>query len=182
MLRSLAAVALVAAVSMPPWEITLAPPGEPGPPLVIEGTLLALPDSTPVRDAEIRAYQQDVSGHYLRNGEPRPHLDGTLRTNVLGQFRIHTVLPGAAEGFSHVHFEIRGAGIAKQMQTVGFCRRVGAGSDSAFAKLPWMLTLPVTPATRVPAETRWAYADPASPAGYRVRTTLYVRLAPPRSD
>src|ERR1043165_10222226 len=105
MLRSLAAVALVAAVSMPPWEITLAPPGEPGPPLVIEGTLLALPDSTPVRDAEIRAYQQDVSGHYLRNGEPRPPLHRTLRTNGLGQFRINTLLPGAAGGVSHVHLD-----------------------------------------------------------------------------
>ena len=169
MLRSLAAFALVAA-SLPAWELALAPHGEPGPSLVVEGSLFALPDSTPIRDAQIRVYQQDASGQYSRNGKPSPRLDGTLRTNVLGQFRIQTVLPGTAEGFSHIHLEIRGDGIARQAQTLGLCRRVGAGSDTAFAKLPWMLTLPATE-----ANTKWAYADPASPAGYRVRTAIYVR-------
>src|SRR5262245_3659110 len=65
----------------PSWEVSLTRPGDGGPALVVEGTLIALPDSMPIRNAAVRAYHADASGHYMRAGERGPHFDGTVHTN-----------------------------------------------------------------------------------------------------
>jgi len=119
------------------WDIALTQPGEPGRPFVIEGTVLGLPDSLPIHGP---------------HGDARPRLAGTLTTNVAGGFRVRTVLPGMYDGTPHVHYRVKWAGLDRR-GTLSLARRNGAGSDSAFAQLPWMLKLP---------GESWAYADPAA--------------------
>jgi len=75
-------------------------------------------------------------------------LDGIVRSNVLGRFRVKTILPGTAEGNPHMHLEIAGPGNEYRAITLGLCRSAGAGTDSVFERLPWMLQLP---------DSGWAY-------------------------
>jgi len=125
----------------PTWDLALTSPGEPGAPFVIEGRLMG-GDSQPLRDVLVHVYHADHAGQYSTAGESGPRLSGLLRTNVLGRFRVRTVLPGMAEGIPHIHFEIAGPGSDYRALTLTLCRREGAGSDSTFARLPQMLTLP----------------------------------------
>jgi len=145
------------------WDIALTQPGEPGRPFVIEGTLLGLPDSLPIHGATITLYHADARGNYGPHGDARPRLAGTLTTNVAGGFRVRTVLPGSYDGTPHVHYRVKGAGFDHR-GTLSLARRNGAGSDSAFAQLPWMLKLP---------GESWAYADPAA-EGFHTTWTLVV--------
>jgi hypothetical protein len=164
---SAAAIALIAAAASgasapsgaPSWEVSLAPPGEPGVPFVIEGRVLGAGDR-PLRDVVVYAYHADAAGDYFRRGEKKPKLSGMLRTNVLGQFRIRTVLPGLAEGIPHIHFELAAPGADYRAVTVSLARKVGAGSDTSFSHLPQMLSLDRS-------SGHWAYARPDTARGYR---------------
>ena len=126
----------------PGWDLALTPPGEPGAPFVIEGRVMGGDGSQPLRDVLVHVYHADARGDYSGPGESRPRLSGMLRTNVLGRFRVRTVLPGKAEGIPHVHFEVAGPVSDYRVVALNLCRRNGAGSDSTFARLPQMLTLP----------------------------------------
>jgi hypothetical protein len=148
---------------LPSWELALAPPGEPGEPFVLEGRVLGGDGSRPIRDALVYAYHADDAGRYSIRGEDDARLGGMLRTNVLGGYRLRTVLPGMAEGNPHVHFIVQGPGNDYRMLTVNLCRRSGAGSDSAFARLPWMLTLP---------SGNWAYVQKDLRGIFRARWDL----------
>jgi intradiol ring-cleaving dioxygenase-like protein len=126
----------------PSWEVALAPAGEPGDPFVIEGRVMSSRTGHPMRDVLIHTYHQDHSGNYNRPGETHPRLEGVLRTNVLGQFRIRTVLPGGAEGGPHVHFDLGAPDGSYRAAVLNLCRGEGAGHDTAFERLPYMLQLP----------------------------------------
>lgn len=149
----------------PSWDIALIPPGEPGRPFEIDGTLYGLPDSLPVHDATLYLYHADARGNYGPQGDAKPRLHGTLRTNITGGFRVRTVLPGMYDGLPHVHYQVSGPGLESRFGAATLARRNGAGSDSAYNRVPWMLELPAG----------WIYAEPSANGGYRATWKLYVR-------
>lgn len=67
-----------------------------------------------------------------------------------------------------MHFTVSGPGIERHIGTLSLARAQGAGSDSAYAMIPWMLKPPV--------ET-WAYVNPAADGGYRCDWKLFVDRA-----
>lgn len=152
------------------WDLALTAPGEPGTPYVIEGRVMSMPDSTPIRGATLHVYHADAKGLYSAEGEKNPRLAGTLRTNIAGGFRIRTILPGMYDGLPHVHFKLAGPGFEERTGSLTLCRNHGAGSDSAYAKLPWMLTLPST--------GEWVHVEPDAEHGFRSRWSLYVDRRP----
>ncbi len=156
----------------PSWELALAPPGEPGEPFVIDARLLGWPDSLPVRNTAVRVYHADASGAYSAKGESHARLEGTVHTNVLGQIRVRTILPGTAEGVPHVHFVLTDPGFHGRMSTLTLCRATGAGSDTAFARLPQMLTLP--------SGGMWEFVRRDTGGVLHVAWTFYVPRMPPR--
>jgi len=89
----------------------IAPPAEPGTPLVIHGRVYAEDGRTPLPDAIIFAYHTDREGLYDRRGSP-PHswrLRGWARAGADGRFEFHTIRPGSYPSGSqaaHVHFTI----------------------------------------------------------------------------
>lgn len=154
---SITATTIAAVPRSTKWDLQLAPPGEPGVPFVLEGRVVGT-DGRPLHDLLVNVYHTDDSGKYdwPRGGQPR--LSGKLRTNVLGGYRVRTVLPGVAEGASHVHMELADPREGYRAITLSFCRLVGAGSDKRFAQLSQMLELPVN--------GFWAYVRPDT-VGYR---------------
>ena len=123
------------------WEAVLAPAGEPGVQFILEGRVLDA-RGAPLRNAVVFAYHADDAGNYTHPGEQDAHLRGLVRTNVLGAFRFVSVLPGTAEGIPHVHFEYETSPLDHRAETITLARREGAGSDTTFARLPYMLDLP----------------------------------------
>jgi hypothetical protein len=124
------------------WDLQLAPPGERGEPFVLEGRVMGANGSRPLRDVLVYVYHADDRGLYSEGGESHPRLAGMLRTSVLGGYRVRTILPGTAEGVPHLHFELAAPGSEYRALTLILCRAVGPGSDTAFQRLPQMLTLP----------------------------------------
>lgn len=89
----------------------IAPPDEPGTPLVIHGRVYAEDGRTPVPDAIVFAYHTDRDGLYDNPGSP-PHswrLRGWSRTDREGRFEFQTMRPGpypASRVAAHVHFTV----------------------------------------------------------------------------
>lgn len=89
----------------------IAPPSEPGDPLVVHGRAVAEDGKTPIRDAVIFAYHTDTGGLYDRP-EVGPHswrLRGWVKTAADGTFEFTTIRPGAYPGRTvaqHIHLNI----------------------------------------------------------------------------
>lgn len=95
----------------------IAPPGEPGIPLRIAGTIVAPDGETPAAGVLVYAYQTDASGVYGPRGGPRFRLTGWVRTDAQGRFRFDTIRPGAYPGRgvpAHVHLVAAGGGFPEQ--------------------------------------------------------------------
>jgi hypothetical protein len=150
----------------PGWDVQLSPESEPGERLVIEGRVLGK-DGKPDRDVQLFAYHADAKGVYSARGEEKPRIAGVLRPNVLGEFRIRTIMPGRPEGVPHVHFEIARRGRSYRAITLSFCRSVGAGSDTTLAQLPWMVDLP--------EGGGWAYLQRNAEGTFHCRWDLELR-------
>ncbi len=90
---------------------SIAPPGEPGAPLRIDGRVLTENGQAAVRDAIVFAWQTDAEGVYDRPGRG-PHswrLRGWAKTDARGNFRFDTIRPAAYPGGrepAHVHFTV----------------------------------------------------------------------------
>lgn len=130
----------------PSWEARIAPAGEPGAPFVMDGRVLSFPDSQPLPHVRVRAYHADTHGRYRADGP-----GGTFVSGDHGEYRIRSVFPGLAEGEPHVHFQFAGADGSPQLYTVTFARRRGAGSDTTFARLSYLLQLP--------KDSPWQYVE-----------------------
>src|SRR2546425_9515471 len=107
-LLALAAIAASAPAGSPSWEI------------VVEGRVIDA-QGRPMRDVLVYAYHADDHGNYTRGGEGKPRLSGMLRANVLGGFRVRTVLPGLAEGIPHIHFELAAPRAQYRAVAVSLC-------------------------------------------------------------
>jgi protocatechuate 3,4-dioxygenase beta subunit len=95
----------------------LTPDDEPGAPLTVRARLFAKDGRTPVAGALVQAYQTDITGRYLRDGDDTWRLQGWVRTDTDGRFQLATVHPGAYPSRSaaaHIHFHAEGAGLRRQ--------------------------------------------------------------------
>lgn len=89
----------------------IAPPSEPGTPLVVHGRAIAEDGTTPVAGGVIFAYHTDKDGHYDRPGAAAHawRLKGWARTDADGRFEFTTIRPGAypnRQVEEHIHFNI----------------------------------------------------------------------------
>ncbi|CAN5800257.1 hypothetical protein BH20VER1_BH20VER1_15020 [soil metagenome] len=86
----------------------IAPPTEPGPPLLVRGQVLKT-DGSPAADAVIFAYHTDAAGLYDEQGKG-PHswrLRGWVKADRDGRFTFETIRPGAYPNQKippHLHF------------------------------------------------------------------------------
>lgn len=97
-------------------EARLAPPGEPGTPLHVEGLLFAPDGTTPAAGVVVYAYQTDATGVYAPPGRP-PRLRAFMKTGPDGRFAYDTIRPGSYPGTrnpAHVHHQLWGAGYPPQ--------------------------------------------------------------------
>lgn len=79
------------------WETTLSPKGEPGEPMIIEGTIYKKDGKTPAPDVVLYVYHTDAKGYYsnipgqkeIRHG----HLRGWIKTGPDGNYRFTSIRP-----------------------------------------------------------------------------------------
>lgn len=93
-------------------EARLAPPGETGGRLRVEGRVFAPDGTTPAAGVTVYAYQTDATGTYAASGRP-PRLRAWMRTDSDGRFAYDTIRPGSYPGGrnpAHVHHQLWGAG------------------------------------------------------------------------
>lgn len=154
----------------PSWEARIAPRGEPGETFILEGRVISFPDSQPLPHVRVRAYHADASGKYRSDGP-----GGYFVSGDHGEYRVVTVLPGRAEGEPHVHFQIYPSGQPMQFFTVTLARLHGAGSDTTYAHLPYLLELP--------HDSPWQYVEYDARGALSARVDLvagWAQRVPPR--
>jgi len=148
-----------ASTHAPSWEADIAKPGEPGRPFVLEGRVLGgLDGKQPLRDVTVYVYHAADDGNYYSPGNKDPRIRGTLHTNIMGEYRVRSVLPGMAEGVPHIHIELTAPGTPSRGITLTLARSSGPGSDTTYKRLPYMIKLP---------EWNWAYVYRDSAGTFR---------------
>ena len=113
-------LALVGLPAAPGAELQLTSAGEPGTPLVVEGTVYAKDGKTPAAGAILYFHQTASSGHY----EPEPgasgpanrhgRLRGWVRTGADGRYVLRTIRPAHYPGrriAAHIHVTIKEDGL-----------------------------------------------------------------------
>jgi protocatechuate 3,4-dioxygenase, beta subunit len=98
-------------------EARIAPPGEPGTPMVIHGLVLQPDGMTPEAGAIVFAYHTDNTGVYFGHPAQPWRLRGWTRTDAAGQFQFDTIRPAGYPSHvspAHVHFTIETARYGRQ--------------------------------------------------------------------
>ncbi|HUP59757.1 MAG TPA: hypothetical protein VNA69_05005 [Thermoanaerobaculia bacterium] len=98
-------------------DARIAPPNEPGTPLVVHGRLFQRNGATPVAGVIVFAYQTDRTGVYNRNNVRGWRLRGWARTDAEGRFTFRTIRPGTYPNRSapaHIHLSIQGPGMPRR--------------------------------------------------------------------
>ena len=90
-------------------EGRIAPAGEPGTPLVVDGRVVEPDGTTPAAGVTVFAYQTDRDGIYFSDRRPGSpwRLQGWARTGADGRFLLRTIRPGPYPNRSvpaHIHF------------------------------------------------------------------------------
>ena len=86
----------------------IAPIGEPGAPMVIEGTVRSA-DGKPAPGVIVYGYHTDAKGIYPSAATRHGRLRGWARTDATGHYRFETIRPGAYPGNEnpeHVHMHV----------------------------------------------------------------------------
>ena len=99
-----------------PWRITIAPPEEPGEPLLVSGIVYASDGATPLPGITLDLHHTDARGYYSR-GWIKPRLRGRLTTDSLGRYEFRTSKPAPYPGRrnpAHIHVRASGAGVPEQ--------------------------------------------------------------------
>jgi protocatechuate 3,4-dioxygenase beta subunit len=89
-------------------KIKLAPQGERGTPLVVEGRVNRPDGATPAAGVTVYAYQTGADGRYTKPGSTTMRIHGWLTTDGEGRFRIDTVRPGPypqSRVAAHIHLQ-----------------------------------------------------------------------------
>lgn len=105
-----------------PWSARMAPEGEPGEPLVVEGTVTGA-GGEPLAGVSVFAYQTGADGVYGPHGNSDPRLRVHLRTDERGRYRFETVRPGSYPGTriaAHVHFHVTPPGGRERVSEIVF--------------------------------------------------------------
>lgn len=105
-----------------PWSARMTPDGEPGEPLVVEGTVTGA-GGEPLAGVSVFAYQTGADGVYGPNGNSDPRLRVHLRTDARGRYRFETVRPGSYPGTriaAHIHFHVTPPGGEERVSEVVF--------------------------------------------------------------
>ena len=114
----------------PPSKIVIPPPGEPGEPLVISGTVYKEDGRTPAEGILIYAYHTNAAGIYPKrtpdSGRPQwrhGYLRGWIRTGADGRYEFRTIRPAAYPGRTepaHIHLTISGTNYPEYSGTFWF--------------------------------------------------------------
>lgn len=86
----------------------IAPAGEPGEPMVLEG-IVRRPDGSPADGVIVYAYQTDADGIYPRADTRHGRLRGWARTGADGAYRFDTIRPGSypnTRNPQHIHLHV----------------------------------------------------------------------------
>ena len=86
----------------------IAPPDEPGEPMIIEGTVRKA-DGAAAEGIIVYAYHTDAEGVYPRGATAHGRLRGWARTDAAGRYRFETIRPGAypeRNNPQHVHMHV----------------------------------------------------------------------------
>jgi protocatechuate 3,4-dioxygenase beta subunit len=102
-----------------PSEIRITEEGEPGTPLIVEGTVYAPDGESPAPGVVLYVYQTDVTGLYHRGpgGGRAPRLRGYVKTDGSGRYRYRTIRPGSYPDttiLAHIHTQLWGGGYEPQ--------------------------------------------------------------------
>lgn len=133
-----------------PAHADVAPPGEPGVGLLVEGVVYG-PDGKTLAGASVYAYQTDARGHYrpeeaMANRNPR--LKALLRSDAQGRYSFRTVRPGSYPSSrvpAHIHYVVSAAGCATRVFEIVFeddplltddLRALGRQEGTAFSLRP----------------------------------------------
>ena len=98
----------------------IAPVGEPGTPLTVNGTIFARNGVTPQAGAIVFGYQTDETGTYGPRGSKTWRLKGWAKADDRGRFRFDTIRPAPYPNRSdaaHIHFYADGGGVERQTLT-----------------------------------------------------------------
>ena len=93
----------------------IAPPSEPGVPMVVHGRVVR--SSKPLANVIVFAYQTDRTGVYNAPGVQGWRLRGWARTDKDGRFEFRTIRPGSYPGTrnpAHIHLSVEGPSVARQ--------------------------------------------------------------------
>jgi protocatechuate 3,4-dioxygenase, beta subunit len=94
------------------WIDTLPDFNEPGPKMIISGTIYQSDGITPAKDVLLYVYHTDQTGHYSNRyhekGMPGRHgyIKGWMKTNEKGQYKFYTLKPAAypqRNAPAHIH-------------------------------------------------------------------------------
>jgi protocatechuate 3,4-dioxygenase, beta subunit len=95
-------------------NIRIASLAEPGERMVLTGTVYRADGRTPAGNLVLLAYHTNAKGIYPRkDGDQRGTLQGRLRTDAKGRYRIDTIRPGGyprSEAPAHVHLVVQPEG------------------------------------------------------------------------
>jgi len=109
-----------------PSSAAVAPAGEPGQRLSVQGTVYAADGRTPVARASVYVYQTDARGYYRPDdamGNRDPRLKALLRTDAAGRYSFTTIRPGSYPGRrvpQHIHYEVAADGHGSRIFEVMF--------------------------------------------------------------
>ncbi len=94
------------------WQTTIAPPGEPGELLEIEGIIFKKDGKTPAGDIILYVYHTDARGFYSNGpdvstcAKRHGHLRGWMKTGPDGRYRFSTIRPASYPNTTieqHIH-------------------------------------------------------------------------------
>lgn len=97
----------------------IAPPDEPGMPLVVDGRVFQPDGTTPAAGVVVFAYQTDREGLYASPRQPGVpwRLKGWAKTDADGRFEFRTIRPGTYPNRSqpaHIHLTVESPAYGKQ--------------------------------------------------------------------
>ena len=131
-----------------PWQITVTPPGEPGEPLIVSGTVFDSDGVTPLAGIPIYVYQTDVKGFYTPENATdsrNSRLRGWMKTSRDGKYEFRTVKPGPYPSGgppAHIHYVISAPGYRERVFEIVFqgdprindeIRAMARSEESAFS-------------------------------------------------
>lgn len=100
-----------------PSTARIAPPSEPGTPLVVHGRIVGRDGKTPAANVIVFAYHTDATGVYHRRGARGWRLRGWAKTDAAGRFVLQTIRPAPYPDnrvAAHIHFTIEGPALPRR--------------------------------------------------------------------